>query len=122
MPSGGPASDVARSPWPLTALQMLAYPDSVLVGASLAACAVFFVLWATRDRSARSWAPLCVVLVLLEPAIMALQDIAARALLPGASPPVLMDAFSGLLHGLAATALGAAVALLLARAVGRPAN
>jgi len=107
------------SRWPIALVNLFAYPSTWL-GILLDGLAVMFVLWVVGDRSARSWAPAAAVLVLLGPAIMAVQDVVANAVLPGASASVALDAFSGLAYSLVTVAVGLMVALIIARLLGVP--
>ena len=117
--SGGMASSRG---WPLGLVQSLSYPGSLIVGVALAALAILFVLWAARDRSTGTWLPAAVAVALAAPLVMVLQDLAIPLLIPGATPPVWIDAFSGLLNGVLTAGVGAVVAVFAARVMGVPAQ
>ena len=106
----------------LRAVQAISYPSSLMIGAVISGCALLFVIWATRKRDARSWLPLAIVLLALGPTVMVVQDVMVTAALPGAAPPITLDAFSGLLYSMVTTTLGLLLALLIARLALRPAN
>jgi len=116
----GDASTLARLS--VRAAETLSYPSSLLVGAMISGCAFLFAIWAKRDGGVRSWLLLALVLLALGPAVMVFQDVLVTINLPHATPPVAVDAFSGLLYSLVTTGLGLLVGLLVARLTRRPAN